>query len=87
MEQTRREIIRDLAVTDSVEVINAVKKTLNRIAKRNQSNQTQVWPLAGPQNLEEMKERIDRAQDQIKNGEGVTTNQFNAELNKEFPWL
>lgn len=86
-EVSKAQIAREILCTDSAEVLEAVRKTLRRFAKRTQSAQEAARPSIGPATLEEMDTRIDHAEAEYEAGQEYSSEEVHQYMGQKYPFL
>lgn len=86
----RAEIIRQLFDTDSFEVLDKIKQTLDKAKKYSSSYRgkaSEAQEDLSPYTMEEINAWIDKAEDEYNAGLGCTNDEINEQELKEMPWL
>ncbi|MDD2953121.1 MAG: hypothetical protein PHC95_08140 [Parabacteroides sp.] len=86
----RAEIIRQLFDTDSFEVLDKIKQTLDKAKKYSSSYRSKVLEAKedlSSYTMEEINAWIDKAEDEYNAGLGCTNDEINEQELKEMPWL
>lgn len=88
LDARRAEIIRRLFDTDSMEVLDSVKRSLTRALQR-QSKQVaaEVKEDLTPYTMEELNRRLDEGEAEEAAGLVYTSEEVHRSIEKEFPWL
>ena len=86
----RAEIIRQLFDTDSFEVLDKIKQTLNKAQKYSSSYRSRALEAKedlSPYTMEEINAWIDKAENEYNAGLGCTNDEINEQELKAMPWL
>ena len=86
----RAEIIQQLFDTDSFEVLDKIKQTLDKAKKYSSSYRgkaSEAQEDLSPYTMEEINAWIDKAEDEYNAGLGCTKDEINEQELKEMPWL
>ncbi len=86
----RAEIIRQLFDTDSFEVLDKIKQTLDKAQKYSSSYRGKTLEVKedlSSYTMEEINAWIDKAEDEYNAGLGCTNEEINEQELKEMPWL
>lgn len=88
LDARRAEIIRQLFATDSMEVLDSVKRSLTRaLSRHSKKEQVEEEEDLTPYTMEEINARLDEAEKNIAAGEVYTSQEVHRMIEKEFPWL
>lgn len=88
LDACRAEIIRQLFDTESLEVLNTVKRSLARALHRQPKETTSaVEEDLTPYTMEELNRRLDEGEAEEAAGLVYTSEEVHRALEKEFPWL
>ncbi|WP_455592516.1 hypothetical protein [Bacteroides sp.] len=88
LDARRAEIIRQLFDTDSMEVLDSVKRSLARALHRESKQQPTVAKEdLTPYTMEELNARLDRGEAEEAAGLVYTSKEVHQMIEKEFPWL
>lgn len=87
LDARRAEIIRQLFATDSMEVLDSVKRSLSRALSRHSKEEAVEEEDLTPYTMEEINARIDKAEKNIASGDVYTSQEVHHLIEQEFPWL
>lgn len=87
LDARRAEIIRQLFATDSMEVLDSVKRSLSRALSRHSKKEMVEEEDLTPYTMEEINRWMDEGEAEETAGLVYTHEEVMAELKKEFPWL
>lgn len=88
LDARRAEIIRQLFATDSMEVLDSVKRSLTRaLSRHSKKEQVEEEEDLTPYTMEEINRRLDEGEAEEAAGLVYTSEEVHRMIENEFPWL